>query len=233
MDILSQEFIISAFQAEKDGIDYPIDFEEIWEAFGYTHKNAAKRFLLNRSGIFEPQSQLTLAYIDTKTDKIMLSVDGLKFALARANTSKGAEYLLYLIAVEKLYRQQLERALNTPINPQLDPTRFDYCFDAAIQVSGHRNKYNTMQRLLAYLNEGCDYRWEGATLWLCNPIYYSFIVASRTVKGIDVEKIGQTVIIDWVYYCRVNKALRTPKNALFPKRCFSGIDGQQTLAIEV
>lgn len=141
------------------------------------------------------------------------------------NIGKVLEKKLDLIAdfeaAKQLIKSQLEKTFNfgaaTPqaINPQLDASKFDFTFDAAIQVTGHRNKYDTMQRLLGYLEQGKDFYWNGNKLYLCNPIYYSFIAASRCAKGIDVKKIGATVTLDWDYYCRVNRALRTPKNNLF------------------
>ncbi|MBW4666513.1 MAG: hypothetical protein KME60_03455 [Cyanomargarita calcarea GSE-NOS-MK-12-04C] len=160
----------------------------------------------------------------------------LLLALSR-NIGKVAEKKADLIADFEAAKQQirasLERSLNPQVNPQLDPTRFDYCFDAAVQITGHRSRYATMRRLLDYLDEGKDYQWNGSTLWLCNPIFYSFIAASRTIRGIDVEQVGQTVTLDWDYYCRVNKALKTPKNALFPKACFIFKNGHTQLTLNL
>jgi phage regulator Rha-like protein len=159
------------------------------------------------------------------------------FLVLSKNTAKVRHKKLQLIADFEAAKQQirasLERSLNPQINPQLDPTKFDYCFDAAVQITGHRSRYSTMRRLLDYLDEGKDYQWNGSTLWLCNPIFYSFIAASRTVRGIDVEQIGQTVTLDWHYYCRVNHALKTPKNALFPKACFIFKNGHSQLTLNL
>jgi hypothetical protein len=65
------------------------------------------------------------------------------------------------------------------------------------------------------------------------PEGYALIAASRTVRGIDVEQIGQTVTLDWDYYCRVNKALKTPKNALFLKACFIFKNGHTQLTLNL
>lgn len=100
----------------------------------------------------------------------------------------------------------------------IDASRFDFTFDAALQVTGHQNRRDTLERLLGYLEIDTDYRWDGAKLYLSNPIYYSFIAASRTTKGIDTSQIGETVVLDWNYYCRVNKALKTPRNNLFANK---------------
>lgn len=141
------------------------------------------------------------------------------------NTGNVAQKKLDLIEdfekAKQLLKEQLERSLNATINeinPMIDASRFDFTFDAALQVTGHQNRRDTLERLLGYLEIDTDYRWDGAKLYLSNPIYYSFIAASRTTKGIDTSQIGETVVLDWNYYCRVNKALKTPRNNLFANK---------------
>lgn len=44
MSILSQEFVFCALDSQEE---YPVDFDDVWAAIGYTRKDNAKRSLLS------------------------------------------------------------------------------------------------------------------------------------------------------------------------------------------
>lgn len=233
--ILDQQFIFKALDAEKNGEQFPIDFNDVWAELGYTRRNNAKRALeltlIENEDYFidnSLKSNLTTTMFMSVQEKaafsrrevIKLSCDGYDHFCMSAQTPEGRQKRIEFIGYKKAYIAQLERYLNyqapvIEINPMIDPSRFDFTFDAALQVTGHQNRRDTLERLLGYLDINTDYRWDGAKLYLSNPIYYSFIAASRTTKGIDTSQIGDTVVLDWNQYCRVNKALKTPRNNLF------------------
>lgn len=233
--ILDQQFIFKAFDAEKNGEQFPIDFDDVWKELGYSRKNDAKNAMV--ANLIEhvdylidngTKRNLTTTMFMSVQEKaafarrevIKLSCDGYDHFCMSAQTPEGRQKRIEFIGYKKAYIAQLERYFtqNVPINPMIDPSRFDFTFDAALQVTGHQNRRDTLERLLGYLEIDTDYRWDGAKLYLSNPIYYSFIAASRTTKGIDTSQIGDTVVLDWNQYCRVNKALKTPRNNLFANK---------------
>jgi hypothetical protein len=46
MNILSQQFVFDALDAEKAGVNFPVDFDDVWAALGYSGKNEVKRRLV-------------------------------------------------------------------------------------------------------------------------------------------------------------------------------------------
>jgi hypothetical protein len=89
MTSLTQEFIFDALDAEKNGERFPVDFDNVWESFGYSRKDNARKYIAkNRETLMEKGLlQLELSkYHSTDFDKYYLSIRGLKFALARAKT---------------------------------------------------------------------------------------------------------------------------------------------------
>ena len=124
MTILSQPFVCAAIDAEKAGIQYPINFEDVWQALGYSRTNNAKRRLVSacienedyiidtcslRSNVsttrvlsIQEQSLLTIKEV------IKLSVEGFKAFCLVSETDEGREVRKYFIDAERAYRKQLE-----------------------------------------------------------------------------------------------------------------------------
>ena len=123
--MLTENYIYDALEAEREGVQFPIEFDDIWESFGYSRKYDAERYLLKRSGLkkYDRQGfcQLALCYNQSADfNKISLSVASMKFALARANTEKGEQYLIYLIEVEQKYIESLNRTLLSEPSPEVE-----------------------------------------------------------------------------------------------------------------
>jgi hypothetical protein len=97
-------------------------------------------------------------------DKIYLSVDSYKFALARANTSQGKTYLKYLIDVERQYRKQLERNVAFLVADEQRPsevpdsTLFIFPASQVHQWSGYASLTYTIKVIKEDYTEDVDYR---------------------------------------------------------------------------
>ncbi len=117
MNILSQEFVFSAIEAEKEGVAFPIDFDDVWEMAGYTRKDNAKRALVESGyeiGIdfnilkTEEVQKEGKRKVKRLSENIFLTVDCFKAFCMMARTEEGKATRRYFIEVEKQYRQSLE-----------------------------------------------------------------------------------------------------------------------------
>lgn len=119
--ILSQEFVFSAIEAEKSGNQFPIDFDDVWKALGYSRKNDAISRLIETHIIAEDYIESGLAEYSAKpkggrpSRKIFISIDCLKSFAMMAQTSEGKEVRRYFIEIEKAYRDNLQRTFDAPV----------------------------------------------------------------------------------------------------------------------
>lgn len=122
METINYEtYLLDALIAEHDGEQFPIAFDDVIDTFGFTDQSNARAYIRRETDTLV-EKKIALVRIQeprngkTKINKVFLSVIGYKFALARARTEKGANFLLYLLEVEKQYRANLERSF-TAIAP--------------------------------------------------------------------------------------------------------------------
>ena len=119
---LTEQYMMSILQQESEGAEFPINFDDIWESSGYTHKHHAVRFLTERCDAVEGEDYLVLPErVQTlnggrSSHLIRLSSDGYEFFLSRSNTPQGKANLKCLIQIKKTYFKQLERQLNASLN---------------------------------------------------------------------------------------------------------------------
>ena len=59
MTILSQPFVFAALEAQKAGNNFPIDFDDVWDAIGYSRKGNAKVSFVN-TGLVESQDYIII-----------------------------------------------------------------------------------------------------------------------------------------------------------------------------
>jgi phage anti-repressor protein len=121
MSILAESFVLSAIETERNGEQFPIDFDEVWEALEYSRKDAAVRALQNK---LEENIDFVSLHIKVERDtgasgKILyrLSIEALKMFCMMAETQKGREVRQYFISIEKAYRAQLEAQFAAPVAP--------------------------------------------------------------------------------------------------------------------
>jgi hypothetical protein len=117
MNIVLDTYLFDALQAQSEGVDFPVEFEAVWEAFGFTRKDNAQKYFKKNAETFVKLNLLQLEGVDNQSidfNKLRLSIAGFKFALARAKTDKGAEYLLHLLLIEKQFLAQLEAQFTAP-----------------------------------------------------------------------------------------------------------------------
>lgn len=121
---LTEHYVMSVLQQESEGAEFPINFDDIWESSGYTHKHHAVRFLTERCDAVEGEDYLVLPErVQTpnggrSSHLIRLSSDGYEFFLSRSNTPQGKANLKCLIQIKKTYLRQLELQLKASVQPQ-------------------------------------------------------------------------------------------------------------------
>ncbi len=187
MSILTQDFIFSAIASERIGIEYPIDFDEIFEIYGYSFKRHAKRYILKFAETYvqygSPHSgQINIIHIEN--DKIQLSVTGLKMSLARANTEIGFSYLLYLIQVEESYRAQLERQLQASPR-ESDNTRYSITFWKVHQDSGIKDPYYVRDVIV----DNYDHKIVNQIVCVTRLTYEDLLENFRSLDGADISEL--------------------------------------------
>ena len=144
---ITEQYILDAMQQEKQGERFPISFDDIWQASGYTNQRNAARFLTKRCDglkenehylIVSKRSEVDGAWVLTKT--IYLSLKAYRFFLSKSNTQQGDANLWYLLEVEDRYRENLERQLATSAQPQVDLKDFEAKIRHEEQVKAHWDK---------------------------------------------------------------------------------------------
>lgn len=115
-NILSQEFVFAAFDAEKSGTQFSIDFDDVWETSGYTRKRDALRALSRMNGLKRGiHYYANRRHPITGAGCVDFSIESFKFFLSKSNTEAGDENLWKLIEIEKAYLSQLQRQLDAAI----------------------------------------------------------------------------------------------------------------------
>jgi hypothetical protein len=108
-NILSAEFVQTAIDAEKNGNQFPINFDDVWETLGYSRKDNTVRALLNSRVNTSPYILIKEGINKNAGNEYLLSLDGFKIFCLSAQTSEGQEVRKYFIAGERTYVQSLER----------------------------------------------------------------------------------------------------------------------------
>jgi hypothetical protein len=189
--MLTENYILDALQAEREGEQFPIDFDVVWESFGYNHKHHARRYLTTRSGLerFTDKTctRLGVTYNQSaESDKILLSVDSYKFALARANTDVGKDYLIHLIAIEKQYIANLERSLFLSFDTKSEEPAFPYSSTQIHEWVDYCNRTYTRSVIKNDYEEGIDYIWVKREMYLSADAATILLNAARPRPGVII-----------------------------------------------
>jgi phage anti-repressor protein len=110
MSLLSQAFVFAALEQERSGIQFPINFDDVWSVIGYNRKDNAVKALKNKlvEGIDWVVSLRKAAETRPSHD-YRLSVDSFKMFCLMAETLEGHEVRRYFLDLEKEYVKGLER----------------------------------------------------------------------------------------------------------------------------
>lgn len=127
MDISSEQFVLDAINAEHNGEQFPVNFDDVWSGLGYSRKDSAIKLLKSddfQEGVdykYVPAESLRSAesglLLGSSPSQYFLTVDGFKMLCMVARTEEGKEARLYFINVEKRYREQLERQFRVESSP--------------------------------------------------------------------------------------------------------------------
>jgi len=127
MDISSEQFVLNAIDAERNGELFPVDFDDVWPGLGYSRKDSAVKLLKSddfQEGVdYRHLSAESLrsvnsgSLIGSSPSRYFLAVDGFKMLCMVARTQEAKEARLYFIDVEKRYREQLERQFRVESSP--------------------------------------------------------------------------------------------------------------------
>ncbi len=187
---LTDNYVHDAIAAEREGVEFPIDFDVAWEEFGFKHKYHAKRFLqgiletlvehgLSRSGCAVDESE--------DSDKYCLSVKGFKFALARAKTVAGAMYLLHLLSLEekslKDSMRSLEASLYLPISETAETAQYPYSDFHLWEATQYTTLAYTRKVIRTDYLEGSDYIALDGKYYLTKDAASILVFASRSKRG--------------------------------------------------
>lgn len=194
MSILSQSFVQDAIAAERDGQQFPIDFDKVWRDVGYSRKADALKRLQNTHSIAEDYAVRSLAESAVKPQggrpeqKIYLTVDCLKSFCMVAETAQGREVRKYFIEIEKAYRAQLERQLLASVAaPIADNTRYNRTVWKVWRDSGIRCPYYVKRVIL----EHYDYKIVNQIVCVTQQTYEDLIDNFRALDGAVVDDLPE------------------------------------------
>lgn len=137
MNIVLDSYLFDALQAQQEGVGFPIEFDVIWETYGFERKDNARKYIAKNAETLVALGLLQLElseYHSIEFDKFNLSLKGYKFSLARAKTEEGAQYLLHLLDIEERFLTGLERQYAAP--SYTAPT-FDYPVAQLQAIAGY------------------------------------------------------------------------------------------------
>lgn len=195
MSILTQNFVFDALKAERDGIEFPIDFDNVWRPLKYSTKSNAKRAL--QKGLIEGEDFIICDDPDnhgvssvqelgakTATEKILLTVDGFKHFCLMARTEQGRQTRRYFIETEKAYRAQLERLLlATP--READNTRYTITCWKVHQDSGIKDPYYVRDVIV----DNYDHKIVNQIVCVTRLTYEDLLENFRSLNGADISEL--------------------------------------------
>lgn len=187
MNIVLDTYLFDALQAQREGVEFPIEFEVVWEAFGFKHSYHARRFF---RGIYETLVSKGLSPSgclhddSSKINKYWLSVKGFKFALARAETDRGAEYLLHLLDIEEQFLAKLEAQYAAPSHTA---PAFTYPAAQLQAIAGYASLSYTKTAIRRDFVCGLHYLERGREMVLTETCFALAVNGSRSRAGVDLE----------------------------------------------
>jgi hypothetical protein len=229
-DILTQEFVQSAIEAEKNGIEFPIDFDDAWVASGYSRKGNAVRFLTERCdglkfGIHYQFSDRRTASKGTPERIYVMTIDAFKFFLARCNTTQGDSALWYFIETEKVYRRSLESLFSAPSadRPNVDAVKdleckliqtkdvlnnFPISIDELQLTTKIVNKAQIKAAIVRDLEPIKDYVELDGKIYVTLSMYHILTMSFRSDAGTDISRLPEILKVQTLEYFRLQEKRR-------------------------
>lgn len=222
-DILAQEFVQTAIEAEKSGIEFPIDFDDVWVASGYASKGNAIRFLTKRCdglklGIHYQLADRRTASKGTPERLCHMTIDAMKFFLARCNTEQGDSALWHFIEVEKVYLRSLEALFSAPSVDRIaeleaslaksteDRHQFPITLDLLHRTCGIVNKSQVKAAIKRDFAEDRDYiEMQDGFIYISEPTYHILMISFRSLKGADISGLPAILPIATEAYFQYQK----------------------------
>ncbi len=205
--MLSENQLVQAFDAERNGIKFPIDFEAAWRKLGYSRKDNAKRAILgklienedyiidssivrNRPTTVLPGSPEYAAL--SKAEVIYLSCDGYDHFCMLSDTPEGREERKRFIEYKKAYLASLERALLSAASSEVEALK--------------EENAQLRQTIGATISDRLEFPYSSKQLQRDSRIVnHSHVVASIKrdfVKDKDYQEVeGQIFITEQLYTC--------------------------------
>ncbi|MBW4666507.1 MAG: hypothetical protein KME60_03425 [Cyanomargarita calcarea GSE-NOS-MK-12-04C] len=185
--MLTEKFILDALEAERNGQQFPIDFDDIWENAGYSRKDSGIRALLKGRLIPEIDFHIIVGNkVLGISNKHKLSVDASKSFCLAANTDKGEEARRYFIEVEKRYRQHLERSLSLSFDTKSEEPAFPYSSTQIHEWVDYCNRTYTRSVIKNDYEEGIDYIWVEREMYLNADAATILLNAARPRPGVII-----------------------------------------------
>lgn len=213
--MIPENYIFDALEAEREGVEHPIDFDVIWESLGYKRFQEAQRFMFSSVVEYLTQRGLCSSAPSSdkkrKHDKVFLSAKGLKFAQAKANTEKGAENLMYLLDIEERYLKSLERTLNLDIPESTQPP-FPYTIEQLHVWSGYAHFWYTKQVLKEDYELGADYITIENKIYVSLDTAYIFLIVARPDMGTTIPEEIRRHLCPWDKFQKVVGKRKSKKN---------------------
>lgn len=118
-NVLTQEFVFAALEAERNGEQFPIDLDDVWQPLGYVEKRNCLDSLKSyfKEGLDFSSSGTKSPSGGRPSHRVCLSCDCYKMLGMVAKTDEGDNVRRYFVSVEKAYIANLERQLKASIEP--------------------------------------------------------------------------------------------------------------------
>jgi hypothetical protein len=187
MNIVLDTYLFDALQAELEGVKFSIDFDVVWETYGFSKFFNARKYIKKNAEIL---IALGLLQVESKNinqpelDKYYLCLKGYKFSLARAKTQEGAEYLLHLLDIEERFVATLNHQLAAPAYTA--PT-FSYPIAQLQAIANYCTLAYTKAAIRRDYVEGLHYVMVGSEMMLSEICFGLTVNASRSRAGVDLE----------------------------------------------
>jgi phage anti-repressor protein len=204
MSILTHEFVFNAIEAEKIGVRFPVDFDDIWQPLGYSRRNNAGRRLI--ADLIEGHDYLLLKseQPDNHKDlspqqkgaiasevKYKLTVEAFKMFAMAARTQQGREVRKYFIEIEQAYIQNLERQFQLPATEPLAP--FPHTLTKLHQISGIVSRSQVRRAVTRDYHFGTEYIKIGRELFLTEDAFNWLVTHFESERGTDIEQLPETI----------------------------------------
>jgi hypothetical protein len=237
-DILTQEFVQFAIEAEKNGIEFPIDFDDVWGVGGYSRKDNAvrrvKEYLVEGEDyqfLFseEPDNHAGLSVQEVGASRsrkrLRLSVEGMEHFLLTASTQAGRDRRKLFIGYRNAYIRSLESLFSAPTADRPNPDTVKDLENKLIQTKDVLNNFpisiDELQLTTQIVNKAQikaaivrdlepikDYVEMDGKIYVTLSMYHILTMSFRSEAGTDISRLPEILKVQTLEYFRLQEKRR-------------------------